>query len=92
MHAVSSADKELRLVEGADDSREFRTADPGSDLAGIVGVEDRVDARLIVIAAPADGGLQPVRPFHRVLRVHANAAFADLVAADIGEEAALERI
>ena len=90
MHAVSGADKELRLAEGPDDGREFRATDAGADLARIVGLEDRVDARLIIIAAPADGRLQPVRPLRRVLRVDTDAAFPNLVAPDIGKEAALE--
>ena len=60
--------------------------------AGVGRIEDRVDGRGIEVAAPAERGAEPVGPVHGVLRIDADAAFADLVAADIGQERALERV
>jgi hypothetical protein len=89
VHAVTGADEELGLVEGADRGREFRAADAGRHGARIVPIEDRKNMRFVKVAAPAQRRPQPVRPAHGVLRVDANAAFADLVVADAGEKTAL---
>ncbi len=96
MESHAGAEEQLRLVERSQHYPEFRTADRRLGMSGIVGIEDRIDLRVIVVAVPTERRSQPVGPIKRVLRIDADAALAHPVAADVGadvgQQALLKRI
>ena len=66
MEAHAGAEEQLRLVERPQHHAELRAAHPGVGVSGIVGVVDRIDLGVVIIAAPAQGGPEPVGPVERV--------------------------
>ncbi|MGY4512463.1 hypothetical protein ACVIN2_005917 [Bradyrhizobium sp. USDA 3650] len=88
MHAVAGPEKEFGLVERTEHHPELRAAERGIGATGIILVEQGCDVCGIVVAAQANCGPEPIGPAHGVFGKYTDAALADLVAADVGDEAA----
>ena len=90
--AHAGADEQFRLVERPDHHPEFRAADRHSGISRICRLQHRIHRRLIIIAAPAERGLEPIGPMHRILDIDAGIGFVDMIAQHGREELALHRI